>query len=60
MKEPRAVLRDYPYAYDRLYILKSISIHFTSFTGSTPRTSSREERSAQCTKKEKNNNCDRK
>ena len=53
VKESRTVLRDYPYEYDRLYILKSISIHFTWFNGSTSRTSSLEVRSTQCTKKEK-------
>jgi len=49
-----------PYAHARLYILKAISIHFTSFTGSTPRTSSRVVRSTQCTKKEKKENLQQK
>ena len=52
MQESRAVLRDDSYVHSRLHIRKAISVHFTSFTGSTPRTSSREVRSTQCIKKD--------
>ena len=58
MKDSRAVLRDDSYAHSRLHIHKAISVHFTSFTGLMPRTSSCEVRRQhavhkECTKKDK-------
>jgi hypothetical protein len=57
MKESRAILRDDPYAHARLDILKAISIHFTSFTGSTLSRSTQEHA---VHNKEENKKCDRK